>query len=191
MLNLLWRPTVLLICISGGLLAQSSAPCPGSLATGAAIEVRWGSSTWWPSVLVGCKGAQYQIRYTSDNSLEVVDGSRVRNINSVAPPSAATASPKKPAAVKPKTYSCSAFVGIPPNGHMQPMPAITIKSGGVYVHATGNSRGDFTYDSAQSLILFKGGNLDGQAARYDESPTGAPTLHIYNERRSRTLIDCD
>ena len=71
------------------------------------------------------------------------------------------------------------------------MPAITIKSGGVYTHATGNTRGDFTYDPAQSLILCKGGNLDGRAARYDESATGAPTLHIYNDPRTRTVIDCD
>ena len=46
--------------------------------------------------------------------------------------------------------------------------------------------GTYTFDPAQSLITFHGGSMDGNAASYD-----GRVIHIYNEKRTRTVIDCD
>jgi hypothetical protein len=68
---------------------------------------------------------------------------------------------------------------------LQTVPGFTIKAGGGYMDADGKN-GTYTFDPAQSLIAFHGGSMDGNAAHYD-----GRIIHIYNEKRTRTVIDCD
>ncbi len=166
--------------------AAGGGPCGGGMAAGASIDAMW-RGVWFPATLVGCSGGQYTVRYASDGSQETVDGSRVRATQRGG--GGGGAGPSGP--VRSGRYTCTSFIGVPPNGHMQPMPGIQIVGGTSYVHDTGGSRGSISYDPGQSLVLFHGGNLDGQAARYAVSAQGRATLGIYNERRSRTVIDCD
>ena len=80
-----------------------------------------------------------------------------------------------------KSYQCVIFI----DSILQKVPGFTIKAGGKYMDAEGKN-GTYTFDPAQSLITFHGGSMDGNAARYD-----GRIIHIYNEKRTRTVIDCD
>ncbi|MDB5705517.1 MAG: hypothetical protein JWN66_2633 [Sphingomonas bacterium] len=93
-----------------------------------------------------------------------------------------------PGGVVPNSYACSAFMGMPPNGHMQPIPGFTIAADGSYTHQDG-STGTVAVENA--MLLFHGGSLDGQAATFDAGAAGRGTVHLYNESRSRTVIDCE
>lgn len=99
-------------------------------------------------------------------------------IATIGAPAAQAAGPTE---VKPGPYHCVFFA----NGTLTTIPGFTIQPGGTYRHQDGNT-GKFTYNTAQALITFQGGSLDGQAGAVD--PT---VIHIYNQRRSRTLMDCD
>ncbi len=87
------------------------------------------------------------------------------------------------AAISPGHYQCTIFVG-----YLQNSPGFTINSDGSYSHEQG-SVGRVTLD-ATGLVLFSGGALDGQAAKYEIDGGGRPTIRLYNESRSRTVIDC-
>jgi hypothetical protein len=80
-----------------------------------------------------------------------------------------------------KSYDCVFSI----DSTLQTVPGFTIKAGGRYMDAEGKS-GTYTFDPAQSLITFHGGSMDGNAASYD-----GRIIHIYNEKRTRTVIDCD
>ena len=80
-----------------------------------------------------------------------------------------------------KSYDCVFSV----DSTLQTVPGFTIKAGGKYMDADGKN-GTYTFDPAQSLITFHGGSMDGNAAHYD-----GRIIHIYNEKRTRTVIDCD
>jgi hypothetical protein len=80
-----------------------------------------------------------------------------------------------------KSYDCVFSI----DATLQTVPGFTIKAGGKYMDADGKN-GTYTFDPAQSLITFHGGSMDGNAARYD-----GRIIHIYNEKRTRTVIDCD
>ena len=80
-------------------------------------------------------------------------------------------------------YQCSIFVG-----HLQNSPGFTINGDGSYTHEQG-STGTVSLDGS-GTILFSGGALDGQAAKYEIDGGGRPTIRLYNESRSRTVIDC-
>jgi len=165
--------------------AARAADCPGPYQPQTRIDVRWRTS-WYEAIFLGCKAGQYQIKYTLDNSEELVDATRVRGLQGSSAVAAVGAK-----AVKPGKYGCVAFIGpVTGGGHLQHMYDLQIGSG-TYVHSTGNSRGSFTYAASDSLILFQGGNMDGQAAKYDQNAQGKPGIHILNERRSRAVIDCD
>ncbi|HUS05739.1 MAG TPA: hypothetical protein VMZ52_05570 [Bryobacteraceae bacterium] len=69
------------------------------------------------------------------------------------------------------------------------MPDFEIQSGGGYKHASG-STGKYSYDAAQSLITLQGSNLDKQAGLMQAGEKPA-RIRLYNERRNRTVIDCD
>jgi hypothetical protein len=100
------------------------------------------------------------------------------------PPGAA----KAPAArLVSNSYYCTAYIGTPPGGHMATMPGFTI-SGSTYRHQNGSSG---TVSVSGGTLEFHGGALDGQAATYDGGATGRGTVHLYNQSRSRTVIDCD
>ena len=96
-------------------------------------------------------------------------------------PSPQRAEAAGPAQVKPGPYHCVFFI----NGSLTTTPGFTIQSGGTYRHQDGNI-GKFTYDPGQAMIVFQGGSLDGQAGLVEPE-----VIRIYNERRSRTVIDCD
>ena len=80
-----------------------------------------------------------------------------------------------------KSYDCVFSM----DASLQTVPGFTIRAGGRYMDADGKS-GTYTFDPAQSLITFHGGSMDGNAASYD-----GRVIHIYNEKRTRTVIDCD
>ncbi len=84
-------------------------------------------------------------------------------------------------AVTAKSYDCVFSI----DSTLQIVPGFTIKAGGRYIDAEGKN-GTYTFDPAQSLITFHGGSMDGNAASYD-----GRVIHIYNEKRTRTVIDCD
>jgi hypothetical protein len=90
-----------------------------------------------------------------------------------------------PAAVNPGKYHCVFFI----NGALQTTPGFTIQTDGSYLHDSG-SKGRYSYDSSQALLVFEGGSLDKQAARVELKEKTA-IIRLYNERRSRTVIDCD
>ena len=71
---------------------------------------------------------------------------------------------------------------------MQNSPGFTINGDGSYTHEQG-STGRVTL-GADGLVLFSGGALDGQAATYEIDGGGRPTIRLYNESRTRTVIDC-
>ncbi|HEY0420472.1 MAG TPA: hypothetical protein VGC80_13220 [Acetobacteraceae bacterium] len=90
-----------------------------------------------------------------------------------------------PANVTPGPYHCVFFI----NGSLTTTPGFTILPGGAYRHQDG-STGRFAYDAGQQLITFSGGSLDKQAGLVaDNAKNGV--IRIYNERRSRTVMDCD
>jgi hypothetical protein len=80
-----------------------------------------------------------------------------------------------------KSYDCVFSI----DATLQTVPGFTIEAAGRYVDADGKN-GTYTFDPAQSLITFHGGSMDGTAATYD-----GRVIHIYNEKRTRTVIDCD
>jgi len=90
----------------------------------------------------------------------------------------------KPLTVRTGKYHCTLFAG-----HLQTVPGFEIQSSGAYTHQDG-SRGSYKFNPAESLIVFEGGSLNGQAALYD-TKGARPAIGIYNERRSRTVIDCE
>ena len=92
----------------------------------------------------------------------------------VAPPKAATAG-----AAKAGSYHCVFFI----NNMLQTVPGFTLQPGGRYTHQTG---GGGTYKVNAGVIEFTGGPLTGQAGKL--SPN---RVHLFNESRSRTVIDCD
>lgn len=90
-----------------------------------------------------------------------------------------------PATVAPGKYHCVFFL----NGALQTTPGFTIQPGSAYQH-DGGTKGRYTYDPAQALLTFEGGALDKQAAHV-EADGKRGIIRLYNERRSRTVIDCD
>ena len=82
------------------------------------------------------------------------------------------------------SYHCVFFID---GSGLQTVPGFSIAGGG-YRHDDG-STGTVAFDAGRSLVEFSGGALNGQAALFEPGP---PTrLRIYNESRSRTVIDCD
>ena len=90
--------------------------------------------------------------------------------------------PSAPATGK---YHCVFFL----NGALQTTPGFTIQSNGSYSH-DGGSKGRYTYDASKALLTFEGGILDKQAGLV-EIKDERGIIRLYNERRSRTVIDCD
>lgn len=76
------------------------------------------------------------------------------------------------------SYHCVLFV----NGILQTVPGFTL-TGAAYRHQNG---GGGTVRRSGNTIEFVGGPLNGQAGK-----VGNQTINIYNESRSRTVIDCN
>ncbi len=98
---------------------------------------------------------------------------------------APTAAPvaAKAGAIPAGHYQCTIYVG-----YLQNSPGFTINGNGTYTHEQG-STGKVSMDNT-GLVLFTGGALDGQAAKYERDGGGRPVIRLYNESRSRTDIDC-
>ena len=90
-------------------------------------------------------------------------------------------SPTPPASVTPGKYHCVFFI----NGSLTTTPGFTILRSGEYRHDSGGT-GKFTYDATAGMLIFQGGDLDKQAGKVERN-----IVRIYNERRSRTVMDCD
>jgi hypothetical protein len=90
-----------------------------------------------------------------------------------------------PATVQPGKYHCVFFI----NGTLTTTPGFTIQKDGVYIHDSGD-KGRYTYTAAEGLLLFQGGSLDKQAGLVELNDKNG-IVRIYNERRSRTVMDCD
>jgi hypothetical protein len=86
------------------------------------------------------------------------------------------------------SYNCTAFIGTPPNGRLATMPGFSILAGNRYRHGDGSTG---TVTTSGASLTFHGGALDGQMATYDAGASGRGSVHLYNERRTRTVIDCD
>jgi len=86
------------------------------------------------------------------------------------------------------SYYCTAFIGTPPNGRLATMPGFSILPGNRYRHGDGSTG---TVTTSGAALTFHGGALDGQMATYDAGASGRGAIHLYNERRTRTVIDCD
>lgn len=76
------------------------------------------------------------------------------------------------------SYHCVFFI----NGSLQTVPGFTL-SGARYTHQNGGG-GSVRYKG--NVIEFVGGPLTGQAGKVEPG-----IVRIYNEKRSRTVIDCD
>ena len=90
-----------------------------------------------------------------------------------------------PAAVSPGKYHCVFFI----NGALQTTPGFTISVDGTYQHDSGG-KGRYTYNKAEGLVEFQGGSFDKQAGKVEVNEKSA-IVRIYNERRSRTVMDYD
>jgi hypothetical protein len=88
---------------------------------------------------------------------------------------------RSPAGPKLGKYHCVFFV----NGGLTTTPGFTLKAGGAYGHDTGGG-GTVRYDQASGVLDFVGGPLAGQAGKVEPK-----VVRIFNERRSRTVMDCD
>ena len=100
-------------------------------------------------------------------------------------PAAAQKKAAAPSAVALGKYHCVFFI----SGQLQTVPGFTILADGKYQH-DGGGKGTFSYDSNQAVITFQGAGLDKQAGLVENKDKQA-IIRIYNERRSRTVIDCD
>ncbi|EGF92321.1 hypothetical protein ABI_07560 [Asticcacaulis biprosthecium C19] len=103
------------------------------------------------------------------------------------PPPESQQAPKpvttNPGTISAGPYLCAVFVD-----RLQNAPGFTVNGDGSYTHDQG-SKGAISRD-ATGLVLFSGGALDGRAAKYEVDLGGRPTLRLYDESRSRTVIDC-
>ncbi|MDB4915362.1 MAG: hypothetical protein JWM95_3006 [Gemmatimonadetes bacterium] len=86
-----------------------------------------------------------------------------------------------PGAPTPGRYHC---VFYSQGSGLQTLPGFAIK-GSSYTHDNGGG-GTIRYDSATGVLDFVGGPLDKQAGTVKPKE-----VHLYNERRSRTVMDCD
>lgn len=80
------------------------------------------------------------------------------------------------------SYHCAFYIG---GTGLQTVPGFSI-SGASYTHEDGSS-GTVAFDG--STAEFSGGSLNGQAAVFE--PGTPARLRLYNEDRTRTVIDCD
>ena len=68
---------------------------------------------------------------------------------------------------------------------LQTVPGFTLLAGDRYRHETGGT-GRTRYDAGTGVLEFFGGPLTGQAGKVKDN-----RVHLFNESRSRTVIDCD
>jgi hypothetical protein len=75
------------------------------------------------------------------------------------------------------------------NGKLQRIFGFVILGNGAYLDSY-RSKAKYTFDAGQSLMTFQGGSREGQAAKL-EIVQGKPALHILDEKRTRTALECE
>ncbi|MES2096287.1 MAG: hypothetical protein V4459_05975 [Pseudomonadota bacterium] len=127
-------------------------------------------------------------------TLSACGGSGSSSTSENGEPSAATV-PTAPAptgggaiAARATKYSCVYFSGsVTGGGSLVSSPGFSIAGDGSYTHDDGTTG---TVSMSGDTIEFHGGALDGQAAKYEDN-AGKGIARLYNEARSRTVIDCE
>ena len=162
-------------------LAGGAAQAQGVCRPGAQVEVMW-RGTWYPGTVKRIADAAGACPIGYDgfgaNWDESVGPERLR-ARAAAPPSGARlAGPAAPA--KLGHYHCVYFVG---GAGLMTSPGFTLQPGGRYRHDNG---GGGTYAVKGDTLEFGGGPLDRQAGKVEPA-----VVRLWNERRSRTVIDCD
>jgi hypothetical protein len=182
---------VLFVCICSFLMAQSK---PTTWKTGDKVEVRW-NGTYFDATVLEVKDSKYKITYEGYGKSwdQWVTSDSIRSRGSKEAPAPTnpaahventnkpTAAAKANSSVTVKSYHCVFYID---GSGLQTVPGFSIKSGKVYQDTDGKN-GTYTFDPALSLIIFHGGSMDGTVAMYDGK------IHLYNEKRTRTVIDCD
>jgi len=184
---------VLMFCSCFLMMAQTK---PTTWKAGDKVQVRW-NTTFFDATVLEVKDLKYKITYDgygkSWDQWVTSDSIRARgnkNVDTAAPQKAAApaGNDNKPAptatshgTITAKSYHCVVYIG---GSGLQTVPGFTIRSGSAYQDSNGKN-GTYTFDAAKSLVLFYGGSMDGTAALYDGK------IHLYNEKRTRTVIDCD
>lgn len=80
------------------------------------------------------------------------------------------------------SYHCVFYIS---GQGLQTVPGFTLQAGDRYRHETGGT-GRTGFDAGTGVLEFTGGPLDGQAGKVD-----GKGVHLLNESRSRTVIDCN
>ena len=182
---------VLLYCSCFFMMAQTKST---TWKAGDKVDVRW-NGTYFAATVLEVKDSKYKITYDgygkSWDQWVASDSIRVRGSKNVTTPANTTTpagtgnkpggTPNGHGSITAKSYHCVFYID---GSGLQTVPGFTIKSGGAYQDSNGKN-GTYTFDPAQSLVTFHGGSMDGNAAMYDGK------IHIYNEKRTRTVIDCD
>ncbi len=142
--------------------------------------------TWYDVAVLRQEGGEVRVRWAG-GSEDFMPADKVRLAQATR---AEVARPDSPmGTLKAGPYHCTSFVGpVTGGGHLVAIPGFTVVEDGTYVHQHG-SRGRLTR-GADGTATFQGGALSGQFAKY-ESSGGHAVLRIYNESRSRTVIDCE
>jgi len=146
------------------------------------VEVKW-SGRYYPATVIEVKGDQYKVSYDgySRSWDEWVKPAAIRPRGAATPPPSTVTGKGNVGAVKPGKYHCVFFIS---GQGLQTVPGFTLHADGTYTDEDGK-KGRYVFDSGRSEITFSGGKMDGNVAKYDGK------VRIYNERRSRTVIDCD
>lgn len=143
---------------------------------------------WYPATARSSSGEQCLVHYDafSSSSDERVGADRAAPLGSTTPFSAggsmATRAPgsQQGGGASPKSgrYHCTLFA----HGALVTVPGFTV-AGSSYRHDNGGGGG---IRPAQGMVEFVGGPLSGQAAKVEPG-----ILRIFNEKRTRTVIDCE
>jgi hypothetical protein len=80
------------------------------------------------------------------------------------------------------SYHCVFYIS---GQGLQTVPGFTLQAGDRYRHESGGT-GRTRFDAGAGVLEFTGGPLDGQAGKVD-----GKGVHLFNESRSRTVIDCN
>jgi hypothetical protein len=177
---------VIMLLLILSVSTSSSAQSDRTWKVGDKVEVKW-NGRFYPATVNEVNAGKYKISYDGygRNWDEWVPSASIRARGEVAalPATAASASGGKGQfqAVKPGKYHCVFYIS---GQGLQTVPGFTIQPGGTYLDTNGK-KGNYAFDAAKSIITFSGAAMDGNLAKYDGK------IRIYNERRSRTVIDCD
>ena len=174
------------------LLTSDPAAAQSWCTPGARLNVS-SSGIWYAASAMSSAGGQCLVHYDkfSSSSDERIGPERAAPFGQTTPfaqlgakvqtPSGMRANAVAPGSdsrIKPGRYHCTFFA----QGTLTTVPGFTVQ-GTSYRHDNGGS-GTLRYDSG--VVEFVGGALAGQAGKLEPG-----IIRLFNERRSRTVIDCE